>query len=149
MSALQLFNAPSSLLLPLETGETWEVTNAEGAGFGTMSLRSATVHSVNTVYAQAIDRLGPDTAIEVAERMGLRCCRRVSNPRRPLKPFLSAVLGTNEVNTLEMARPTARSRPVGSTPSRSPCRASPTLAATSCGRPTRPEARPGIRRSPP
>ena len=68
-----------------------------------MSLRSATVHSVNTVYAQVIDRLGADTVIDVAERMGLRCCRRVSNPRHRLKPFLSAVLGTNEVNTLEMA----------------------------------------------
>ncbi|HEX5937419.1 MAG TPA: transglycosylase domain-containing protein [Actinomycetota bacterium] len=103
MSASETFSAPSSLLLPLETGEIWEVTNAEGTGFGTMTLRSATVHSVNTVYAQVIDRLGPETVIEVAERMGLRCCRRVSNPRRPLRPYLSAVLGTNEVNTLEMA----------------------------------------------
>jgi membrane peptidoglycan carboxypeptidase len=68
-----------------------------------MSLRAATVHSVNTVYAQLIDRLGPDVVVEVAERMGLRCCRAVSNPRRPLRPFLSAVLGSNEVNTLEMA----------------------------------------------
>jgi penicillin-binding protein 1A len=103
MSASQTFSAPSTLLVPLETGEIWEVTNAEGEGFGTMSLRSATVHSVNTVYAQVIDRLGADTVIEVAERMGMRCCRRVSNPRHRLKPFLSAVLGTNEVNTLEMA----------------------------------------------
>jgi membrane peptidoglycan carboxypeptidase len=68
-----------------------------------MTLRAATVHSVNTVYAQVIDRLGPNTVVEVAQRMGLRCCRRVSNPRRSLKPLLSAVLGTNEVNTLEMA----------------------------------------------
>jgi penicillin-binding protein 1A len=68
-----------------------------------MSLRAATVHSVNTVYAQLIDRLGPRTVVEVATRMGLRCCRSVSNPRRALEPHLSAVLGTNEVNTLEMA----------------------------------------------
>jgi hypothetical protein len=33
-----------------------------------MSLRSATVHSVNTVYAQLIDRLGPRTVVEVAEQ---------------------------------------------------------------------------------
>jgi penicillin-binding protein 1A len=103
LSASETFSAPSTLQIPLEGGGTWDVTNAEGAGFGTMSLRSATVHSVNTVYAQLIDRLGPRTVVEVAERMGLRCCRRVSNPPRPLKPFLSAVLGTNEVNTLEMA----------------------------------------------
>jgi penicillin-binding protein 1A len=103
LSASETFSAPSTLQIPLETGRIWDVTNAEGAGFGTMTLRSATVHSVNTVYAQLIDRLGPTTVVEVAKRMGLRCCRRVSSPRRPLKPLLSAVLGTNEVNTLEMA----------------------------------------------
>lgn len=103
LSASETFAAPSSMQLPLENGGVWDVTNAEGTGFGTMSLRAATVHSVNTVYAQLIDRLGPETVVEVAKRMGLRCCRRVSNPRRSLKPLLSAVLGTNEVNTLEMA----------------------------------------------
>jgi penicillin-binding protein 1A len=103
LSPSETFPAPSTLQLALETGEIWEVTNAEGTGYGTMTLRSATIRSVNTVYAQLIDRLGPATVVEVAERMGLRCCRRVSNPRRPLQPFLSAVLGTNEVNTLEMA----------------------------------------------
>jgi penicillin-binding protein 1A len=103
MSASEMFSAPSHLQLPLESGGVWDVTNAEGAGFGTMSLRAATVHSVNTVYAQLIDRLGPKTVVEMATRMGLRCCRNVSNPRRALKPYLSAVLGTNEVNTLEMA----------------------------------------------
>ena len=61
------------------------------------------MHSVNTVYAQLIDRVGPETVVETAERMGIRCCRRVSNPKHPLEPYLSAVLGTNEVNTLEMA----------------------------------------------
>ena len=103
LSPSETFPAPSVLQLALESGEIWDVTNAEGAGYGTMTLRSATVRSVNTVYAQVIDRLGAATVVEVAERMGLRCCRQVSNPRHPLKPFLSAVLGTNEVNTLEMA----------------------------------------------
>jgi penicillin-binding protein 1A len=103
LSPSETFPAPSTLQLALETGEIWDVTNAEGTGYGTMTLRSATIRSVNTVYAQLIDRLGPATVVEVAERMGLRCCRHVSNPRRPLQPYLSAVLGTNEVNTLEMA----------------------------------------------
>ena len=35
-----------------------------------MTLRSATIRSVNTVYAQLIDRLGPTAVVEVAERMG-------------------------------------------------------------------------------
>jgi penicillin-binding protein 1A len=103
LSPSETFPAPSTLQLALETGEIWDVTNAEGAGYGSMTLRSATIRSVNTVYAQLIDRLGPTTVVEVAERMGIRCCRRVSNPRAPLEPYLSAVLGTNEVNTLEMA----------------------------------------------
>ena len=68
-----------------------------------MSLRAATVHSVNTVYAQLIDRVGPEAVVETAERDGICCCRRVNNPKHPLEPYLSAVLGTNEVNTLEMA----------------------------------------------
>ncbi|MGH2641313.1 MAG: penicillin-binding protein [Actinomycetota bacterium] len=103
LSPSSTFPAPSTLQLALETGEIWDVTNAEGTGYGMMTLRSATIHSVNTVYAQVIDRLGPAAVVEVADRMGLRCCREVSNPRRPLQPYLSAVLGTNEVNTLEMA----------------------------------------------
>jgi membrane peptidoglycan carboxypeptidase len=103
LSPAETFSAPSSLQLPLENGGLWQVTNAEGTGYGTMTLRSATVNSVNTVYAQLIDRVGADTVVDVARRMGLRCCRQVSNPSRPLKALLSAVLGSNEVNTLEMA----------------------------------------------
>ena len=103
ISPEEVFPAPSSLQLPLEGGGLWDVTNAEGAGYGSMTLRAATARSVNTVYAQLIQRLGPDRVVEVAERMGVRCCRNVSDPRHHLKPYPSAVLGTNEVNTLEMA----------------------------------------------
>jgi len=103
VSASETFAAPSTLQVPLPRGGVWDVTNAEGAGFGTMTLREATVQSVNTVYAQLIDQLGPRNVIEVATRMGIRCCRSVSNPSGRLEPHLSAVLGTNEVNTLEMA----------------------------------------------
>jgi penicillin-binding protein 1A len=97
------FVAPSSIDIPLPGGGTWHVTNAEGNGYGTMSLRSATVYSVNTVYAQLIERLTPQAVVETAQRMGMRCCPKVSSPRTPLLPYLSAVLGSNEANTLEMA----------------------------------------------
>ena len=70
MSPAETFPAPTTLQLALETGEIWNVTNAEGAGYGTMTLRSATIRSVNTVYAQLIDRLGPTAVVEVAQRMG-------------------------------------------------------------------------------
>lgn len=98
-----LFSAPATIDIPLDSGRVWHVTNAEGSGYGTMSLRSATVNSVNTVYAQLIQRLTPQTVVETAQRMGMRCCPRVSEPGAPLDPYLSAVLGSNEANTLEMA----------------------------------------------
>jgi membrane peptidoglycan carboxypeptidase len=98
-----VFPAPWTIEIPLDAGHVWSVTNAEGAGQASMSLRSATVHSVNTVYAQLITELGPDEVIDAARRMGLRCCRRVSSPSAPLLANPAAVLGTNEVNTLEMA----------------------------------------------
>ena len=42
--------------------------------------RAATIDSVNTVYAQLIQRLTPETVVEVADRMGMRCCGHVSAP---------------------------------------------------------------------
>jgi penicillin-binding protein 1A len=98
-----VFAAPASIDIPLPGGGIWHVTNAEGNGYGAMSLRSATVDSVNTVYAQVIERLTPQTVVETAERMGMRCCTNVSEPTTPLRPLMSAVLGSNEANTLEMA----------------------------------------------
>ncbi len=103
ISPSAVFPAPSSIQIPLEGGEVWNVTNAGGSGYGSMTLESATINSVNTVYAQLIDQLGPDQVVETAQRMGLRCCLRVGEPDTPLHPYLSAVLGTNEVNTMEMA----------------------------------------------
>ncbi|MET0801024.1 MAG: transglycosylase domain-containing protein [Actinomycetota bacterium] len=103
MSPSTVFAAPASIDIPIEGGRIWHVTNAEGSGYGTMTLQSATVNSVNTVYAQLIDQLGAAKVVETAERMGMRCCLRVSEPRTPLQPYLSAVLGTNGSNTLEMA----------------------------------------------
>ena len=103
ISPSAVYPAPASIDIPLQGGGVWHVTNAEGSGFGSMTLASATVNSVNTVYAQLIQQLGADEVVETAERMGMRCCPRVSEPRAALSPYLSAVLGTNEANTLEMA----------------------------------------------
>ena len=103
LSPSTMFSAPATIDIPLDNGTVWHVTNAEGSGYGSMSLESATVNSVNTVYAQLMEQLGPENVIETAERMGLRCCPRVSEPSTPLEPNLSAVLGTNGTNTLSMA----------------------------------------------
>jgi cell division protein FtsI/penicillin-binding protein 2/cell division protein FtsW (lipid II flippase) len=48
-----------------------KVTNFEGAGFGSATLRDATRSSINTVYAQLADRLGPVQLVDQADAFGL------------------------------------------------------------------------------
>jgi membrane peptidoglycan carboxypeptidase len=72
----------------------WTVTNA-GASLGVISLEQATYNSVNAVYAQVSNEVGPSNIVDVAKRMGIT--------ESSLNPVLSIVLGTSEVSTLEMA----------------------------------------------
>jgi penicillin-binding protein 1A len=96
--------------VPLQDGSWWTPANYDGSGYGTISLETATIDSVNIAYANLEVALGDGNAyqgaakvIQAAKRMGIRCCTRTSNPDTPLSDVPSAVLGTNEVNTLEMA----------------------------------------------
>jgi penicillin-binding protein 1A len=90
----QAFDAPTSLTVPVPGQPPWAVENYEDEGGGRMSLLDATVHSINTVYAQLIVQVGPERAVETARALGVRS---------PLRPYPSAVLGTNEVTVLDMA----------------------------------------------
>jgi membrane peptidoglycan carboxypeptidase len=72
----------------------WTVSNA-GDSLGIITLEQATYNSVNTVYAQVSNEVGPDNIVDVARRMGIT--------ESSLTPVLSIVLGTSEVSTLEMA----------------------------------------------
>jgi penicillin-binding protein 1A len=103
ISPQTVFPAPSSIEIPLDNGQVWPVTNSESGSYGSLTLEDATIHSVNTVYAQLIERLGADKVVEAATRMGIRCCKATSEPTNDLLAYDSAVLGSNEVNTLEMA----------------------------------------------
>ena len=104
MSASETFSAPSHLQLPLESGGVWDVTNAEGAGFGTMTPpcrdRALREHRVRAAdrSARTQDGRRGGHAHGSSGAAGMSATRA-----EPLKPYLSAVLGTNEVNTLEMA----------------------------------------------
>jgi len=92
-----VYPAPSHLSIPLPRGYVppiWPVDNYDGEGGGSMTLEQATINSVNTVYAQLIMQVGPKAVVEAARRMGITT---------RLGAVPSAVLGTNEVNTLEMA----------------------------------------------
>ena len=105
----QPLNGSSAHIL-LQTGEYWDPQNAEGGGYGTISLESATVNSVNIAYANLLTEIGRGdpyagaaATVEAAVRMGIRCCPRTTEPNGALAAVPSAVLGVNEVSTLEMA----------------------------------------------
>jgi penicillin-binding protein 1A len=105
----QPLNGSSAHIL-LQTGEYWDPQNAEGGGYGTISLESATVNSVNIAYANLLSVIGGGDSydgaaatVEAAVRMGIRCCPRTTEPNGALSAVPSAVLGVNEVSTLEMA----------------------------------------------
>ncbi len=70
----------------------WQPENAEGGG-STYTLKSATAHSVNTVFAQVVVELGPDTVVDMAHRLGIRS---------DLPAVCSITLGSVAVNPLEM-----------------------------------------------
>ncbi|HEX6230591.1 MAG TPA: transglycosylase domain-containing protein [Actinomycetota bacterium] len=100
----------SSAHILLKEGTYWDPRNAEGGGYGTISLETATVNSVNIAYANLLSLMGDgdpyvgaEKTVEAAVRMGIRCCPRTTEPNGPLAPVPSAVLGVNEVSTLEMA----------------------------------------------
>jgi penicillin-binding protein 1A len=100
----------SSASIPLHDGTFWRPRNAEGSGYGTITLETATQNSVNIAYANLLAEMGGGNAyvgaertVEAAVRMGIRCCPRTTEPNTPLAPVPSAVLGVNEVSTLEMA----------------------------------------------
>jgi penicillin-binding protein 1A len=100
----------SSAHILLQDGTYWEPHNAEGGGYGTLSLESATRNSVNVAYANLLGLMGAgdpyvgaQKLVEAAVRMGIRCCPRTTEPNGPLAAVPSAVLGVNEVSTLEMA----------------------------------------------
>jgi penicillin-binding protein 1A len=91
ISPYDVYPAPGSITIP--GSPPWPVSNYGGSSYGSQSVRSATVNSVNTVYAQLIDQVGADTVAELAHAMGIRS---------PLPAVPSLALGTAEVTPLEM-----------------------------------------------
>ena len=58
-----------------------------------MNLLDATAYSVNTIFAQLVDIVGPQNVAATAHEMGITT---------PLQPVCSITLGTQAVNPLEM-----------------------------------------------
>lgn len=84
------FDSSSPAVIPT-SGKPWVVT---GGSHGYITLRQATVASVNVVYARLIAELGASPVVKTAKKMGITT---------DIHPFLSITLGSQEVTPLEMA----------------------------------------------
>jgi penicillin-binding protein 1A len=97
ISLSSVWRGPASLTIPsrrcLNANGRWVVHNFADESTGTMTLRQAIAHSVNTIFAQVVMRVGPAHVVAVAHRMGIRS---------PLKPVCSITLGPEGVSPLEM-----------------------------------------------
>jgi len=88
------WDAPTNLVIenPAVCGGRWRIRGGTG---GQVTLVRATRSSLNTVYAQVMERITPAVYIEWAERLGIGEGR--------LQPVCAAVLGSENVNMVEMA----------------------------------------------
>lgn len=75
----------------------WEVENYGGSSFGTLTLDQATTNSVNTVYAQLIQEVGPKHVADLLEEMEFA---------EDVTEHCSVALGGSDLNAtpLQMAR---------------------------------------------
>ena len=89
------FLGPAKIVLPkADNGHDWDVSNFDNEGFGRLNLIDATEQSVNTVYAQLVNDIGPQNVIPTAQALGIKS---------PLDPVPSITLGTQNVSVMEMA----------------------------------------------
>jgi membrane peptidoglycan carboxypeptidase len=79
---------------PTQIGE-WEPQNYSGGFRGSMTLRNAFAHSVNTIAVQLSDDVGIPAVIDTAKRMGVQSAL-------PAVPSLA--LGAAEVTLMDMTR---------------------------------------------
>lgn len=100
-SIASTFSGPSTLELESPQcrnadGTPWEVSNFANARFGSLDVTSATVSSVNTVYAQIMDQVvSPSQFMGMAERLGIHVPQ--------FDAGCALTLGTSDVTPLEMA----------------------------------------------
>ena len=82
---------------PMTFGSDYEVSNFGNAQYGYIDLLKATSSSVNTVYVQLNEDVGPDKTMQAAIKAGLP----KSTPG--LEPNLSNVLGTASPHVIDVA----------------------------------------------
>jgi penicillin-binding protein 1A len=94
-SVKSVFSAPPEITFPkADQGKPWPVSNYNDEDFGQISVDDATWNSVNTVYAQIEQQVGPQSIADVARQVGITA---------PVPAVPSVVLGTGEVSVLDLA----------------------------------------------
>ncbi|MEY2403288.1 MAG: penicillin-binding protein [Acidimicrobiaceae bacterium] len=83
---------------PFTTPDGKTVNNVEGEGAGPWDLRTATVKSVNAVFARLIDDVGVEQAEEMARRLGANLA-----PYDSVNDGVSVALGVKDIRPLDMA----------------------------------------------
>lgn len=80
--------------VPVTGAPDWHPKNFEKTFRGPMVLKEALTHSVNTIAAQMVARVGPEAVVDVARSCGVKS---------PLEKVYSVALGTSGVTPLDMA----------------------------------------------
>jgi penicillin-binding protein 1A len=97
ISPLERFAGPPRIRIPKPPcgapGEPWIVENYADASAGTTDLFGATANSVNTIYAQIVEEVGPEAVAAAASQLGVRS---------ELEAVCPIVLGSEEVTPLEL-----------------------------------------------
>jgi penicillin-binding protein 1A len=96
MDGTETYDSSSPREITMADGTKWVVRNYDGKGSGMMTVKDATIHSVNAVYAQMIMDLGPAVVAQTAKDMGIMS---------PVEANPAIALGGLQtgVNPLEMA----------------------------------------------
>ena len=104
IGASRVYAGPSSYTVPGCVGEFCTIHNVESGGYGSISLRSATINSVNTVFAQLVRDVGVKETAEMANRLGLTMVSPDGIRHSDGEPYgVSLTLGAAETSPLDMA----------------------------------------------
>ena len=100
-------SAPITITDPVcadQNGQPWTVHNSEGNLPGFHSLTESTALSINVVFAQLIDQIGPESVVEVAHRMGIeRAGLTIPGTNVPyVGAYCATTLGSVSVSPLDM-----------------------------------------------
>jgi len=85
--------ADTALAIPLNDGTIYRPTNADGQFLGAMTLRQAFVWSRNPVAVELAERVGIDSVIALARRLGIAS---------PIAPYPSSAIGASGVRPIEL-----------------------------------------------